>query len=240
MSGTHVSATYDHAFYQAQIDGSRRSAAIFARIFLDIYRPRSVIDFGCGRGTWLQAFHELGAERLVGVDGAWNDGQMADPAIRFVAQDLEHAAPLGERFDLAMSLEVAEHVSEAAAEPFVDALCRSADLVIFSAAAPDDGGDHHVNEQPASYWAAKFVSRGFRPYDLFRPIAWDQAGTELWYRQNAFCYANDAGLTHAPGLAGRTIEALGFMDIRHPDLIGVKQQLRNTFSTLKRKVRRRH
>ncbi|WP_342779074.1 class I SAM-dependent methyltransferase [Cereibacter sediminicola] len=185
--------------------------------------PRSVVDLGCGRGTWLKAFRETGAKRTLGLDGAWNTpGNMVDPAIDFRAVDLNRSfsLPDGERFDLAMSLEVAEHLEPAAAETFVASLTGLSDVVMFGAAFTAQGGTDHLNEQRPSYWAGLFMKQGYRPFDLFRPLLWGDPEIDYWYQQNTFLYVKAqspvmdilAAHAHAP------IRNLAFMDCVHPDL----------------------
>jgi hypothetical protein len=53
-------------------------------------------------------------------------------------------------------LEVGEHISESAANHFIESLTTHAPVVLFSAAIPYQGGDHHVNEQFLPYWVERF------------------------------------------------------------------------------------
>lgn len=46
------------------------------------------------------------------------------------------------------------------------------DVIMFSAAYTKQGGNNHINEQPHTYWAKKFISHDFVPYDIFRPVFW--------------------------------------------------------------------
>ena len=71
---------------------------------------------------------------------------LTDPA-KFTAVDLRDSFAIGRTFDLAISLEVAEHPPEEFAEPLVERLVTAAPFVLFSAAIPEQGGIHHVNEQ---------------------------------------------------------------------------------------------
>ena len=100
---------------------------------------------------------------------------------------------LGRRFDLVMSLEVAEHVAEEHADTVIDSICRHGDVVMFSAAIPHQGGVHHVNEQPYDYWRAKFAARGYAVFDCARRPLAGLREIEPWYRFNTFVYANNDG-----------------------------------------------
>jgi len=180
---------YDSRFFEAQIGGALESAKVVLDILFEIYRPRSVFDLGCGTGAWLAAAGSLGCDRLVGVDGPWvRESELIDPRIEFSRVDLEQDIEYPGQFDLAICVEVAEHVSRARAGCLVETLCRIADLVVFSAAVPLQGGVHHINEQWQSFWAAQFDSFGYQVCDFFRPRIWSDAKVEAWYRQNLLLY----------------------------------------------------
>lgn len=207
-------AVYDSAFYAGQSPGSYRSAQIVARLLLDALPIGSVCDVGCGVGTWLRAFLELGVPDVLGVDGPHVDvGLLQIPADRFKAQDLAAPLDLGRRFDLVASLEVAEHLPASAADVFVDSLVRHADIVLFSAATPGQGGVGHVNEQWQSYWAAKFDRRGYTAFDFVRPKVWRNPAVQWWYRQNALLYVSAAKADELAPLLGPPAREL---DLVHP------------------------
>src|SRR5690606_11269946 len=110
-----------------------------------------------------------------------------DPA-DFQPADLTRPPQLDQRFDLAMSLEVAEHLPAAAADSFVSLLTSTADCVFFSAAIPGQGGVSHLNEQPHRYWAEKFARRGYLQLDPVRPRIWQNPDVYRFYSQNAFLF----------------------------------------------------
>lgn len=152
--------------------------------------PSRVVDLGCGRGTWLKVFAEQGGQDICGVDGPWMDpDQLEIPRDCFVAHDLSAAAPPVEGpYDLAVSLEVAEHLPPPAATRFVDTLTALAPVVLFSAAIPGQGGVEHQNEQWPAYWADRFASKGYTAVDVLRPRIWMDDQVEWWYAQNAMLY----------------------------------------------------
>ena len=111
----------------------------------------------------------------------------------FVPHDLTTPFSLGRRFDLVQSLEVAEHLPAHLADRFVADLVAHGDVILFSAAVPHQGGEHHVNEQPPEYWRRRFADRGYAAYDWLRPQLRHDRRVERWYRFNSVIYANDAG-----------------------------------------------
>src|SRR5438874_4807793 len=121
--------------------------------------PRSVVDFGCGLGIWLEKFVLHGVEDYVGVDGPWvPQDDLHFRQDHFVAARLDRPLRLGRRFDLAVALEVAEHLPDHRGSTFVRTIVEHAPCVLFSAAVPQQGGTDHVNEQWPDYWAELFAS----------------------------------------------------------------------------------
>ncbi len=193
---------YDTAFYDRHVAGSARAAEVIVGRVKALVAPRTVIDVGCGVGAWVKAWSEAGAE-AVGCDGDYVDRDLLVCAPeQFHAVDLSEpetlAAVMGERrFDLVMSLEVAEHLDAAVARGFVGALCGCTDMVLFGAAIPGQGGTDHVNEQFPSYWVAIFAAFGFEPFDLLRPLISADTRVPFWYRQNTILFAREGAAWEA-------------------------------------------
>jgi len=184
-----VKYVYDKNFYDAQSDFSLKSARTVTPIIFDILKPKSVVDFGCGVGTWLIAFEELGVADYLGIDGNYvsEDSLQISPK-RFRAMDLTKPIQLEKRYDLACALEVAEHLPETSADDFVESLTNASDFVLFSAAVPGQGGTFHLNEQWQDYWRAKFLARSYVAVDLVRPKVWGSENVGFWYQQNTILY----------------------------------------------------
>jgi hypothetical protein len=167
------------------------SARRILRLLREFVPYNSIADFGCGSGTWLSvAIDDFGASRALGFEGPWMTQKELDhDKIDFQAHDLEQHIELPQTVDLAISLEVAEHLSERRAPSFVADLCAASPCVLFGAAIPGQGGVGHVNEQWPSYWAELFKERDYQPFDLIRPSIWGESELPYWYRQNVIFYA---------------------------------------------------
>lgn len=195
---------YDSAFMSVTAR-SRRSAEIVIDLLRAALPIASVADFGCALGTWLAAWNDAGVGDTVGVDGPYisrNDLQISPD--RFREHDLARPIDLGRRFDLVESMEVAEHLPEPVAAEFVASLVRHAELVLFSASPPGQGGEHHVNEQPYEYWCAHFAKHGYRALDWIRPQIIANPQVQYWYRYNLFLFVAAERLAALPDALQRS------------------------------------
>jgi SAM-dependent methyltransferase len=190
-------ARYDGAFFRFLDAEALRSARRVVPRVLELVRPERVVDVGCGQGAWLSVFREHGIEEVLGVDGEWVDpASLLIPRERFQHRDLRQPLELEESFDLAVSLEVAEHLPPENADGFVEALARLAPVVLFSAAIPRQGGVGHLNEQWPDYWAERFARHGFMAADVLRSELWEDREVAWWYAQNTLLFVRE----ELPGL----------------------------------------
>lgn len=215
---------YTQDFFAALTQGAWRSARQVVPLVLELSRPSSVIDVGCGVGIWLSVFKELGIKDCMGIDGDYVDRSSLEILLdEFQPFDLENSLALGRTFDLVVSLEVAEHLPEECAETFVDSLTRLGDVILFSAAIPLQGGTHHVNEQWPDYWATHFLNRGYAPIDCLRKRFWRNDDVEWWYVQNILFFVKKSSLSNYPHLStGYYDAALDQLSLVHPRLYTTK------------------
>ena len=181
---------YKDKFYKNRHQRTVDSARAIVPLVLGILPPiTSAIDFGCGVGTWLSVLREQGVTEVQGLDGPWVDQTLLEiPRENFRQVNFEEPIELGRRYDLAMTLEVAEHISPQNAGQFIASLTKAADFIFFSAAIPYQGGLGHVNEQWPDYWAQLFSAEGYAAVDLLRPQLWTDARVLNWYRQNVMLF----------------------------------------------------
>ena len=180
-------SNYDNKFYSdiaTRLDSSKE----ILNFFFNILKPKSVLDVGCGRGAWLKTAKELGVNTIYGIDGNWNDGKEIDKEIVFKSVELNNSFNLDRQFDLTLCLEVVEHLKKDSAENIISSLVKTSNIILFSAAFKYQGGVGHVNENLHSYWANLFFKYNFLPFDIVRPIFWDNKKVAYWYRQNTFLY----------------------------------------------------
>ncbi len=199
---------YSSDFYSRQMGRSEQSATKVLPALFASRRITSVVDFGCGVGTWLNVVRRLGVSDVVGLDGDYVDNSLLQiPKDLFVPMDLSKKVQLGRKFDLALSLEVAEHIDSTSAEQFVLNLCEHADIILFSAAVPGQGGVNHVNEQWQSYWLKLFEMQGFIVDYSLRNELWNDEEIAFYYRQNMLLVSR-AGMYR--------VDCDGLVDVVHP------------------------
>jgi len=197
---------------------SRRSAELLLPVVKEMLSPKSVVDVGCGVGTWLAVFRELGVTDAVGIDGECVDRALLEiPQEQFRELDLLAPFSLDRTFDLAISLEVAEHLPPEAADGFVESITRLAPVVLFSAAIPFQIGNQHLNEQWPAYWATLFRRHNYVPIDCIRGKIWDNYEIESRYVQNSLIFAS-ASLVERDAVLRTAFEATNIrqLSIVHP------------------------
>jgi 2-polyprenyl-3-methyl-5-hydroxy-6-metoxy-1,4-benzoquinol methylase len=175
-----------HFDYPEEVYNTVSAEQVLPLLF-DRYKPSSILDVGCGNGSWLLVAEKLGVIDFLGVDIQSQDRDkpmLSDEKFRVV--NLEEPFDLNRKFDIVLCLEVAEHLAEKDAAQLIENLIRHSDLIVFSAAIPRQGGHLHLNEQEPAYWQQLFNHRGFNTYDEIRPQIWQNEKVQWWYRQNIF------------------------------------------------------
>jgi cyclopropane fatty-acyl-phospholipid synthase-like methyltransferase len=195
------SRSYNAEFFASHQEVARQSARVIVPLVLALVPFRSVLDVGCGMGTWLSVFRQHGADDVVGIDGDYVDsGSLEIEPKQFLNLDLTQTFSLRRNFDLVVSLEVAEHLPENSAEDFIASLVAHGPVVLFSAAIPHQGGLSHVNEQWPGYWATRFLEHGYLPVDCIRRKVWEHRDVAWWYAQNILVYVSQKSLVSYPVL----------------------------------------
>ena len=236
-----MSKIYNEEFYDLQSEESYQSALII----LDVLKRKlegkvtldSIIDFGCGVGSWLAAAKEVGFKHVCGTDGEYvPKDRLMIKQDEFLPNDLSAPSRViipEEKFDLAMSLEVAEHLPEEVASDFVAKLASTSDIVLFSAAIPYQGGHGHVNENWLEYWIQKFNDHSFKLLDIIRQEIWDSSEVAWWYKQNVvvFIKGHDADkFNFENGFQHSIVHPHQFLNAVHRNKVKVSRNLNEDIS----------
>jgi SAM-dependent methyltransferase len=217
--------------------GSRRSAERVVPLVIEITGAQTVVDLGCGPGDWLAEFARHGAAAILGVDGPWVPATAVRiPKESFVGFDLCSPFQSERRFDLAVCLEVAEHLPASCADTLVDSLIGLAPVVLFSAAIPGQGGLHHLNEQWPDYWIERFRQRRYAAIDCLRPRIWELLDVDWWYCQNMLLFVAEEHLQRQERLRGLAAGSPPPLALVHPRLF-VEAAARPSITSLRQVLR---
>lgn len=225
---------YSGKFYSLRNQETSYDAGqIFSILLKQINGIHSAIDVGCGVGTFLSVLEKHGVNDILGLDGEWVDKNMlVIPDNKFQTANLTTPPNINKKYDLAICLEVAEHLPAKNAEKFVEWLCGLSDVVLFSAAVPQQGGVNHVNEMWQSYWADLFLKNGFYSADLVRPQIWTDKKIAFWYKQNTLVYIRKGSRFFS------NQECPFPLDVIHPELYLMRANSCGLFKRLFRRLTR--
>lgn len=184
---------YTPSYYESIFEESVKSRdAVFDILKnIGVLRSMTVVDVGCGLGQWGFEANEKYGIGYVGIDFGVPPHKLKIPLEQYIDHDLRKPISPGcTRFDLALCMEVGEHLPKDSADQLIDNLCALSDTILFSAAIPGQGGIDHINEQWQSWWAEKFEERGYF-YNDFRDLFLGNPDIAIWYQQNAILYTKD-------------------------------------------------
>ncbi len=173
-------------------DIGKFTSAVFKELM-----PASVVDVGCGVGLYLKYYKELGAERILGIEG--NSNAINQALISEVLQhDLREPVRLSEKYELVSCLEVSEHIHKKYSNVLVDTLtglCKAGGYIVFTAAPPGQSGIHHINLQPRNFWIDKFIEEGCEYLDSLTAMIVSQLELEhlRWVKQNLMIFTRPSG-----------------------------------------------
>ncbi len=154
---------YDEGFFAEWGRQNRdyvESARVIADVLFQRFEPRRLVDLGCGCGVYSHFFSYKGVDVLA-IDG------VRPPAEHSFGMEIELrdlTVPFDNvwgGFDLALCLDVGEHIPEHQSETFLANLARFSDTLLLACAPPGQRGHHHVNEQPKRYWIQRLSEHGF-------------------------------------------------------------------------------
>jgi 2-polyprenyl-3-methyl-5-hydroxy-6-metoxy-1,4-benzoquinol methylase len=148
--------------------------------------PATVLDIGCGPGTYVRALRAAGVEATgIDTDTRVLGQQHLQQQSLFELQQQAH---------LVICLEVAEHIEPSKAHDVVSSVVQAAEAggwLIWSAAHPGQGGVGHINCQSKDYWAQLITASGLQrdAETEQQMLAHIEAGYHMgWFLQNAMVF----------------------------------------------------
>lgn len=146
---------YKDRYFKRRVNRYDEKEKKIAEILYKIYKPSSVLDVGCGIGSYLCKFKEIGCN-VVGIDKYMNKAiKYVDESIKEYMNHMDCGKmfSLDTKFDLVMCIEVAEHILPQNSETLINNLSKHAkNRVLLSVAEPGQRGTGHINCQPKRFW----------------------------------------------------------------------------------------
>ena len=224
---------YDENFWRQGSLFNYTSAKNVLSLFFQWHKPKSIIDIGCGVGSWLKAAKELGIDDIFGVDiNEIDEKYLLVPRKYIEIANLEtYKQNNHNRYDLAISIEVAEHLSENVAEDFINTLTNLSNVILFSAAIPLQVGTNHINCQQPIYWYNIFKSNGYVCFDILRDLLRDFEDSEVnpCHKQNVLIYVKKDNK--------EIFENFGFQSTDKPDFFYHPAYFNNALNTYKEEIK---
>jgi hypothetical protein len=205
---------YDDSFFGDAYATSYLSAQLILGHLNEHFRFNSVVDVGAGVGAWSRAALEMN-KTVTSIDGEWVSeipGKFS--RLNYIFQNLNNKVSTNSQHDIAVCVEVAEHLLPERSQGIVADLCKLAPVVVFGAALPRQGGAGHINCRPHSFWIKAFSENKYTAIDLFRPKFWYDGRVGPWYSQNTYLFVAPEKLNQFVGFSSPSL-----VDIYHPKVV---------------------
>jgi hypothetical protein len=201
------SDVFDAATMRRFHESAQSSASQIVPYICKYLQPESVIDVGCCLGAWTSRLKAAGVPVVQGIDGDWakDHPEQTLKGDDFIVADLRCPINLKKRYDLAICLEVGEHLPEARAGVIVKTLTTASDTILFSAATPNQGGTFHINEKHIQWWEEKFSRHNYRRIGPVGARFSGNTDVNHWYIKNTQLYVK-AGSTKAENKAEQFVQ----------------------------------
>jgi hypothetical protein len=124
------------------------------------YNIESIIDVGCGKGTYLLPFIGDNIE-IFGIDMKYYDEKIFIPNNCFNAFDFRKPYTVTMKYDAALCIGIADYFPSNCTEQLVKLLTSLSDLIIFSPQISSPGFLNYNDENTEEYWNNLFNKNNF-------------------------------------------------------------------------------
>ena len=188
---TESTILYDEKFFNSKY--FETDYGTIATTIFNLYQPKTVVDFGCGPGHLSRELAKLGV-KVTAIDG-FSRPDFSNLNVEFHSVNLNDSTVIGNilnnrTFDVAICLEVAEHLNTSVSLELVAWLTQVAPVVVFSAAVLGQGGVGHINLQARDFWHRQFTRHSFLCADRIREQLRLVPSIAPWYRYNILDYVH--------------------------------------------------
>ena len=209
-----IPGQYDDSFFGDAYATSYLSAKLVLSHLNEHFEFDSVVDVGAGVGAWSRAALEMD-RTVISIDGEWVAGIPGKfDRLNYIFQDLNNQVTTACPHDVAICVEVAEHLLPERSLGFVADLCKLSPVVVFGAALPRQGGAGHINCRPHSFWINAFAEKNYTAIDFFRPKFCYDGRVGPWYAQNTYLFVAPENLAQFAGFAKPSL-----VDVYHPKVV---------------------
>lgn len=175
------------------------------RFMVDRLQPTSIIDIGCGNGIYPLLYRHLGVADVFGVDGIAPEATVLDEK-SYRQVDLQESFDAGRKFDVAVCMEVVEHLNPQTTDTAFDSIERHAErAIVFSMAEPGQPGNGHINCRTMLEVLDDWADRGWYP-DLNFSLGMRALSSMSWFRRNIVVLTRDAT---EPMIAKQALQTIG-------------------------------
>jgi len=164
---------YGRNFFRVRRLRYRVKQLKLAAVLFKLWNPYTVYDLGCGIGSLLEGFHLQGCEVSGSEYGYTHAKRYMPKAIRArtyqadateMIYEQKTAMEAAKKYNLVISMEVAEHIDPAGSQTFCHNLVRLCNSRIFLTAAPQgQKGTGHINCKSKEYWRKVMIDVGAVP-----------------------------------------------------------------------------
>lgn len=178
---------YSNRYYRRHFVQYRAWENAIGENIVKTLSPSSIIDLGCGVGSYLEGVLKAGCNDMLGIEISFEKAKayFVDEIKSYIQYgDITTNLNLNRTFDCVMSFEVAEHIEPESTYAFINNLTQLSDkYIIFTAAPPGQKGTGHINTRNMDFWIKEISSNRFSyQEDMVKVFAslWKEYGTE-WY-----------------------------------------------------------
>jgi len=226
---------YNKKFYDEVSQSSLNSAKAIAPYIIKKFNPNSLVDFGCGDGSWLKPFLDRNID-ITGIEGDWiKNTNTKIPLENYILSNFEKKnIKIEGKFDFVLCLEVLEHLNEEIGLYLIKKMTSISDLILFSAAIPGQGGTNHINERWQSHWINLFKSYSYFPDLNIRYHFWNDSRVASYYRQNIILFRKNKSENNISNIYD--VVHPEFYLLKNYDNIGIKRFVSSFFGLLNKSL----
>jgi len=154
---------YDSKYYRWHLEKCRLWETYVAHDIIKRYEITSMIDFGCGIGSFLEGALDCGLTHIAGIEINLEVAKDYMPyrIVPYIfAKDVTDPINMG-KFDCSWSFETAEHIKPEGTIQFIKNIASAKRFIILTAAPPGQPGRYHINCRPQKFWINNIINEGF-------------------------------------------------------------------------------